>query len=263
MVVTHVSRRIELKKKLGTLFGKRIEIPVLLLIRLLEKTVLKNIRYYFYRKVNHIWGGIVVPIKEAIHPSVELTTAQEILEIAKRAGVIGVIPCFCRTYVYHDQECKAPVKTCITLGKGQRIKDLEKSDIFTAVSFQEIEAILRQADEYGLVHQLIHFPDPEFFYVICNCCDCCCAVLSSYKRLANHIKQFGDPLYLIKPSNFIARVDINQCQGCETCLSRCKFYAIRIENNKSVTIEANCKGCGLCATKCPTGARKLFLREKV
>ncbi|NVM54093.1 MAG: 4Fe-4S binding protein [Candidatus Helarchaeota archaeon] len=27
-------------------------------------------------------------------------------------------------------------------------------------------------------------------------------------------------------------------------------------------MEANCKGCGLCATGCPTGARKLFLRQK-
>jgi NAD-dependent dihydropyrimidine dehydrogenase PreA subunit len=257
-----MSRLIEFKKKLGTFFGKRIEVPMLLLIRFLEKTFLKNIRYYFYPKASHYWGGIVVPIKEAIHPSIEITTSQEIIEIAKRAGVIGVIPCFCRTYVYHDHECKAPVKTCITLGTGQRIKDLAKSEIFTHVSLEEIEAILRQADEYGLVHQLIYFPNPEFFYVICNCCDCCCAVLSTYKRLKNHIKQFGDPLYLIKPSDFIAKVDADLCQGCQTCLARCKFYAIEIKDNKSITIESNCKGCGLCATKCPTGARKLFLREK-
>jgi len=257
-----MSRFIELKKKLGTFFGKQLEIPMLLLIRFLEKTFLKNIRYYFYRKASHYWGGIVVPIKEAINPEISLTTSQEIIEIARRSGVTGVIPCFCRTYVYHDHECRAPVRTCITLGKGQYIKELEKNEIFTRISLQEIEIILKQADEYGLVHQLIHFPGPEFFYVICNCCDCCCAVLSTYKRLKNHIKQFGDPLYLIKPSNFIVKVDVELCQGCQICLSRCKFYAIEMKGTKSLTIESNCKGCGLCATKCPTGARKLFLRER-
>jgi electron transport complex protein RnfB len=98
--------------------------------------------------------------------------------------------------------------------------------------------------------------------VICNCCDCCCAVLSTYKRLGNQIKVHGDQLYLIKPSDFIAQVDNDKCDGCGVCLSRCKFYAIEIKNEKSVTIAANCKGCGLCATGCPTGARKLVLRDE-
>jgi len=255
-------RFIEIKKKLGFFFGGIIEIPMLILIRFIEKLFIKNFRYYFFRRISKIWGGIVVPLKESIHSSVEVTTSQEIIEIAKRSDIKGVIPCFCRTSIYRDPNCKAPVNTCLVMGNGKYIKELEKKDDFTNVSFEEIEEVIRKADEYGLVHQLIHFPGPNFYYVICNCCDCCCAILSSYKKFENHIKLHGDQLYLIKPSNFVAKVDLEKCRGCRTCLSRCKFYAIEINNDKSVTIEANCKGCGLCATGCPHGARKLFLREK-
>ena len=255
-------RRIELKKRSGTLFWRLIEPPLIILILFLEKTFLKNIRYYFYRKVSKRWGSIVVPIKEAIHPSVEVTTSQEIIEIAKRSGIIGAFPCFCRHYVYHDHQCKAPINTCLAMGKGVYMKELEKSDTFTHISIEKVEEVLRQADEYGLVHQLIHFPGPNYYYIICNCCSCCCAVLSTYKRFENHIKKHGDQLFLVKPSNFIAKVDVEKCDGCGTCVTRCNFHAIEIKNDKSLTIEANCKGCGLCATGCPTGARKLFLREK-
>ncbi|MHA1264112.1 MAG: ATP-binding protein [Candidatus Helarchaeota archaeon] len=255
-----MSKLIEFKEKLGTFFGKRFEIPMLIFIRFLEKTFLKNIRYYFFKKTSPFWGGIVVPIKAAIHPSIEVTTSQEIIEIAKRSGILGVFPCFCRTNVYRDPNCKAPVQTCLIMGQGRYIQELESHESFSYISLKKIEEILQKADEYGLVHQLIHFPGPDYYYVICNCCECCCAVLSTYKRLAAHIRQHGDPLYLIKPSNFIAKVDENKCNGCGRCLSRCHFFAIEIHNEKSVTIEANCKGCGLCATGCPTGARALFLR---
>lgn len=257
-----MSRFIELKKKLGGVFGRNIEGRFLKFIWLLEKTFFKNIRYYLFRKISPLWGGIVVPIKEAIHPSVEITTSQEIIEIAKRSGIIGVFPCFCRTTMYHDPNCKAPVNTCIIMGNGKYIKELEKDNDFTHVSIEEVENAIKKADEYGLIHQLIHFPGPDFYYVICNCCDCCCAVLSTYKKFDNHIKMHGDQLFLIKPSHFIARVDETKCKGCKTCLTRCNFHAIEIQNDISITIEANCKGCGLCATGCPNDARKLFLREK-
>ena len=133
-----MSKLIELKKKLGVVFGRYFEIPMLLLIRFLEKFFLKNIRYYFYKKTSHLWGGIVVPIKEAIHPSIEVTTSQEIIEIAKRAGILGVTPCFCRTNVYHDHRCKAPVNTCLIMGSGQYIKELEQSEIFSYISLSLI-----------------------------------------------------------------------------------------------------------------------------
>ena len=253
---------IMMRKKLAAFFGRNIELNLLTFIRFIEKLFLRNIRYYFYRKVSPLWGTIVVPIREAIHPSIEVTTSQEIIEIAKRAGLVGIMPCYCKTGVYRNPNCKAPVTSCMIMAEGKYIQEIEKSEEFSQVPVKKIEEFLKKADEYGLVHQIVHFPGPDYFYVICNCCDCCCAVLSTYKRLGNHIKQYGDEVYLVKPSAFIAKVDSDKCQGCGTCLTRCKFYAIEIKNNKSVTIEANCKGCGLCATGCPNDARKLFLREK-
>ena len=112
------------------------------------------------------------------------------------------------------------------------------------------------ADELGLIHQLIYFPNPNLYYVICNCCSCCCAILNTYKKFKNTIP------YFVLPSDFIAQIDENKCNNCGICVQRCHFNArLKDKNNKIRFIKENCKGCGLCATKCPTGAIKLVPRS--
>ena len=45
--------------------------------------------------------------------------------------------------------------------------------------------------------------------------------------------------------------------GCETCVGRCNYEAIHIEDGRAVVREDLCKGCGNCVVTCPTNALKM------
>ncbi|MHA1310061.1 MAG: ATP-binding protein [Candidatus Helarchaeota archaeon] len=244
-----------IKKRLSTYFGKFLEIPMLTFVRIIEKLFIKNFRYYFYRKIHNVWGGRVIPVKQTISTEVEVRPSQEIYELVQRAEVVGITDCFCRTLFYHDKNCKAPVHTCIILARGQNLEEIDNAGFNMKISKEEIFKILKLADEWGLVHQLIHFPNKDFFYVICNCCSCCCVVLNTYKL-------FGEQTYLIKPSDFIVQYNVEKCSGCGICIDYCQFNAIKFTNDKKVETNLKlCKGCGLCVSHCPENARILVARQ--
>ena len=50
------------------------------------------------------------------------------------------------------------------------------------------------------------------------------------------------------------KVDIELCIGCGTCVDRCRFEAIHLEDGKAKITIANCKKCRACVNVCPVGA---------
>jgi ferredoxin len=109
------------------------------------------------------------------------------------------------------------------------------------VSLEESLAIVRQAEEAGLVH-----------WGDCYCCTCCCENLFPVTR---------DKRYdLMTPNRFLAVVDEEKCTGCGRCIERCAFEAIEMKpganpkEQKSVIDPEKCKGCGLCIITCEPNA---------
>ncbi len=246
------------KRAITKTFSRYIEINMLTILKFFEKITRINFLPYVTRALKHSFGGKVVPINTAIHPSVQVARNQDIIEIAKSSNVYGIGKCYCRSFpFYHNKKCNAPKETCIYIGDPEFLDEIEKKGYISKVPYKKIEETIRMADKMGLVHQLIYFPHPNLYYVICNCCSCCCAVISTYKKFKNTVP------YLVIPSDFIARVDKSLCTNCGVCVERCHFGArIKGKNNKIIFIEENCKGCGLCATKCPKEAIKLVPRTK-
>ncbi len=62
-------------------------------------------------------------------------------------------------------------------------------------------------------------------------------------------------------ANYISVVDEEACTGCETCLSRCKFNAITVDDTATIDAE-KCVGCGLCAVTCPAEAISMKRLER-
>lgn len=56
------------------------------------------------------------------------------------------------------------------------------------------------------------------------------------------------------PSRFLAVVAPELCVACETCLERCHFGALRMEDGSAVVKAEKCMGCGLCLVTCPEEA---------
>ena len=88
---------------------------------------------------------------------------------------------------------------------------------------------------------------------ICNCCKCCClqAVPSLIAPTVN-------------TTNYLARVDVDVCVGCGTCVEHCHTDAIFINDDREAEhVERLCIGCGLCATHCPQNAVSLVAGERI
>ena len=102
---------------------------------------------------------------------------------------------------------------------------------------------MKLSEEEGLVH--VADNRQVVGHVICNCCSDCCLNWDVMKG----------PKKWVAPSRFEAVVDGDLCTGCETCLDRCFFDAISLNDEDIAVIDSEkCLGCGVCTVTCPTEA---------
>jgi len=194
------------------------------------------------------WGGRVVPLNKNITPDNRFLPSQEILEILNRSNVTGISKCYCRDTQRKNEapKCDHPLNTCIHIGTGKSLYEIPyKSVNLKKVSKEEVKKVLEECDQYGLVHQLIYYPNPQFYYIVCNCCPCCCVVLNRYLKS-------GSP-QMIK-SDFIAETDSRKCTNCGECVKWCYFTSRKIIDEMLHFESIRCFGCGTCVSKCPNNA---------
>lgn len=113
------------------------------------------------------------------------------------------------------------------------------------LSKREAVEILKKCREQGLVHTVDN--RQTVGHVICNCCNDCCLNWAVMKG----------PKKWVAPSRFEAVVDMDLCSGCETCIDRCFFGALSMQDDHVQVSAENCLGCGVCTVVCPTQALKL------
>ena len=191
----------------------------------------------------------VIPVRDSIEPSVDVLPYENARELIKKQSKLAVAPCICRLEKdVLDEGCDAPKETCIVFSTGAYyyIENGYGRDI----TVDEALKILDKAEEAGLVCSP---SNEQKGFAICNCCGCCCAILTNLKKIPN-------PASVIS-SNYFAEVDIDNCTGCETCLDRCQMDAITMENGVAQIDLDYCIGCGLCVTTCPSEALSLKRKE--
>ena len=256
-IKTKVKYLIERYPPIGRLLSSAmglVEIPMLQVLNYINAHIspnfmIKFIKTFFEGK----WGGRVVPLNINIPAETQYLPRQEILEIISRSRVFSIGICYCRT---KHKNCDHPTHTCIGLTPlpGKSLHDIHYRDAkFKRVSKEKIVDILNDCDDRGLVHQLIYFPSPNYFYVICNCCTCCCEALHNYKK-------FLSPQ--IVKSDFVEQTALNKCVNCGTCVEFCPFDARVVINERLVVNQSKCFGCGLCINKCPEKAIKLLKKTQ-
>lgn len=189
-------------------------------------------------------------IYESILPvavETEVLDYERATEIVKRADYGAITTCACRHKAQHlDKACGAPLDICISLGAGAR--RLVERGYAREASVEDMLDALRQAEEYGLVHMCDNVMNEPTY--ICNCCGCCCYVLTSINE--HHTK----PAH---PSNFVPVLDAEKCVGCGQCAKKCQVHAIEMvkqagQKHAAPSFGAFCLGCGLCAAFCPKEA---------
>jgi ferredoxin len=152
-----------------------------------------------------------------------------------------------------NPECKAPVDNCLVFGIPARY--VVDEGIGRYITVDETMEILKEAEKYGLVHLTQNTVDKQGF--ICNCCSCCCGILSTAKKY--------NLWNLFQKTDYIPVFYMETCKHCKKCVNICPFYAISYisgdKEDKSedeiIVREDICIGCGLCASNCPSDSIKL------
>jgi len=177
-------------------------------------------------------------------------------EIINKAKVIGVSTCYCRHVKEHlGDACDAPMETCLTISNSGD-SSLIRHGYAREISKEEALDVIRISKEHNLVQFAENVQSNVSF--ICNCCSCCCEVLSNAKKHGY--------TNAINSSNYICEINEDQCIGCKKCVTVCPMDAISIvtnDNNKNIA-EVNkemCIGCGVCDRSCKFDALEMIPRE--
>lgn len=184
----------------------------------------------------------VVPVNAGIDQKTEILAFEDVKRIVESARNLALTRCSCRAI---DGKCGKPVEVCFQIDRAADYA-IERGT-GRKVDREEAIRVLKRCEEEGLVH--VTSNSQELGHFICNCCNDCCM---NWLLLRNGVKKF------VVPSRFRAGIDASICSSCGTCLERCYFGAIRIEDTAVVEPE-KCMGCGLCMVTCPTEA--IILKE--
>ncbi len=53
----------------------------------------------------------------------------------------------------------------------------------------------------------------------------------------------------------VAKINVDECTGCGTCVDECPTEAISMNDNDIAVVNADeCTDCGMCVDACPTEA---------
>ncbi|MCP4694909.1 MAG: hypothetical protein GY859_43175 [Desulfobacterales bacterium] len=204
----------------------------------------------------------IIPVDKKIEtPEEFILPSQSAEEIIDKFDHIAVGNCFCRQRrKLLGEPCAddAPIFNCFTFGKSAR--HTAAQGFSRMVDKEEARAIMKEAEEAGLVHKAFHpganTSRPETS--ICNCCKDCCDTLKTWRDGA---------LPLTNSTYYTSVIDPEACTGCGVCVERCPTEAISLNHDeKAEREESCCFGCGVCARFCPEeaialkeGLRKVFI----
>jgi Fe-S-cluster-containing hydrogenase component 2 len=191
-----------------------------------------------------------IPVEKSITPEHHIATFDEIKNLIENANRIAVQDCVCRQGKdLIGKPCKVSDlrEVCFVLDSSvQHILDNKKGREITK---KEALDIFKKAQDAGLIIQPGNALKPNY---ICNCCGCCCDMITNIKKLDR-------PADLMH-NNFYAEVNSELCVGCGTCEQRCQLEAISLEDGIAIVNKNLCIGCGNCTIICPEEA--IILKKK-
>ncbi|MBC2717966.1 MAG: 4Fe-4S binding protein [Desulfobacteraceae bacterium] len=175
---------------------------------------------------------------------------------------LAIVDCPCRLdkKVTGKEYCE-PIHTCVFLGKTgvDFVTSHMPRNHPERATQQQVLSLLEEQQQLGRIFTL-WFKDGTGYRggVLCSCCSCCCGGVEV--ELLSRSKGI-EGLKITAPSGFSAKVDMEKCDACGTCVYKCPYDALRlIKVNEKTMLEQitdHCMGCGVCEGVCPNGAISL------
>lgn len=198
----------------------------------------------------------VVPLEKVVSVDIGIEPYERASHLVARAGErgkVGLMDCLCRKeQKLIGKGCDRPKdEVCLTFSPVA--EQYIEQDLAREVTVAEALKALDRGAQGGLVHCTVNLKNSPT--LMCQCCSCCCPVLSSMHGL-----KFPGAM---AKSNFTPVVDPEYCNGCAACGQICPMDALSLADEKAVVDSGRCIGCGLCALECPTGAISLKRKQEI
>jgi Pyruvate/2-oxoacid:ferredoxin oxidoreductase delta subunit len=190
-----------------------------------------------------------IPIMQVIPVRHEVLAHEMAAELVQKQDRFLIAPCICRRErTMLGQGCGKPEEACLIMGGA--VDYYEQNGLGRIIGREEALAILKRADEAGLVLQP---SNAKRIANICMCCGCCCGVLRTIKKHPRPGEFVSSP--------FRASLDEGVCEDCGVCLTRCPMDALERNAEGRVRLDpGRCIGCGLCVSTC-TGKSLVLVRK--
>jgi electron transport complex protein RnfB len=192
----------------------------------------------------------VIPVGENIKMDMQVAPFESVVGIIENARSWAVLDCICRKQTaLIGKGCKHTIHNCMAMSPSPDA--FQTTNEIDALTKEEAYAVLRRADQEGLVHTVSNNQQGNWY--ICNCCTCSCGILRGMAELgiAN----------VVASSAFVNTVDPSLCNACGLCLESCQFDALTVEETAMVN-STRCVGCGVCVGTCPDQALILVRRPE-
>lgn len=161
----------------------------------------------------------VIPVERSIDGNSRRASYEEISQHLNESTVFSVSDCSCRTAREVMGEGCGHLKEEMCIQLGHAAEYYIKTGRGRAITREEAHAIIRRAEDNGLMHSIPNLDEPGHTHAICNCCGCGCFAL----RLANEFLNND-----IVRSNYRAVVDKEKCVACGECVEKCPTNAVRL-----------------------------------
>ena len=183
-----------------------------------EEDFIKDLFLGMDTKLGRVFVNESVLMTEKTNHILDYERATHIIE---EADFIGVGTCFCRHKNYHlGIPCKlnAPMETCLTFGNVARSL-AEHGGYTRPIDKAEAKEILEMSYSYNLVQMGENVREHPAF--MCNCCGCCCEALEAVRRFS--------PIQPIATTNYIPKINYDDCVSCGKCEKVCPILAISMQ----------------------------------
>jgi len=186
---------------------------------------------------------------QRIEKVVPYPTARDI--VLSSPAKLTVYECGCR--LARKEHCE-PTQVCLWIGEPFADFMREHHPLEgRKITQQEALEILSAEHTRGHGHTA-WFKDAmlDRFYVICNCCPCCCGGIEVMVKY---------DIPMLASSGYVAQVNDELCQVCGSCVDICPFKALSLEAVAVLDWE-KCMGYSVCIDQWPEEAIALILDDQ-
>ncbi len=161
----------------------------------------------------------VMPVMSAVENNSRTASYDEVRTLVEKAFAISVGPCSCRRARRLMGEGCGHLEEDMCMYLNDNAINYSKVGEHRLISKEEAYEVLKRAEDNGLVHEINQTPGFEEATAICNCCGCSCFGLriAEMFRSKNAIR-----------SNFVAKVNKDNCVACGQCVEYCQTNALRL-----------------------------------